>query len=331
MLYTKILMDILKRAGEIFKSEISAIEATGLALDKKFKEAVEKIAACRGRVVITGMGKSGIIGRKIAATLSSTGTPSFFLHPAEAVHGDLGMIDREDIVLAISNSGKTEEVLRILPAIKQIGAKLIVITGNQQSPTAAAAEIVLQLKVENEADSFGLIPTSSAAALLVLGDALALSVLEQKGFQKKDYAFFHPGGELGRRLKLRVDEVMRSEKEMPTVQKGALLNQALEVISAGDLGMVIVVDPNGCLDGVLTDGDLRRFLLKNPSIENIRVDDLMTKNPKTIPAGSLTASAISEMEKYEIMFLVVIDENKKPVGVVHLHGVLGGKSTYGDR
>ena len=324
-------MDILKRAGEIFKSEISAIEATGLALDEKFKEAVEKIAACNGRVVITGMGKSGIIGRKIAATLSSTGTPSLFLHPAEAVHGDLGMINREDIVLAISNSGKTEEVLRILSSIKQIGAKLIVITGNQQSPMAAAAEIVLQLKVENEADSFGLIPTSSTAALLVLGDALALSVLERKGFQKKDYVFFHPGGELGRRLKLKVDEVMRSGKEMPVVQRGTLLSQALEVISAGDLGMVVVVDPSGSLDGVLTDGDLRRFLLKNPSIENVRVDDLMTKNPKTMPAGSLTATAINEMEKYEIMFLIVIDKEKKPVGVVHLHGVLGGKNIYGKK
>ncbi|MBU2495495.1 MAG: KpsF/GutQ family sugar-phosphate isomerase [Candidatus Omnitrophica bacterium] len=321
-------MDILKRAGEIFKAEISAIEATGLALDERFEETVEKIAACSGRVVITGMGKSGIIGRKIAATLSSTGTPSFFLNPAEAVHGDLGMIDRKDIVLAISNSGKTEEVLRILSSIKQIGAKLIVITGNQQSPMAAAAETVLQLKVENEADSFGLIPTSSVAALLVLGDALALSVLERKGFQKKDYAFFHPGGELGRRLHLKVDEVMRSGKEMPVVKRGALLSQALEVISAGDLGMVVVVDPSGSLDGVLTDGDLRRFLLKNPSIENVRVDDLMTRNPKTIPAGSLTATAVNEMEKHEIMFLIVIDEKKKPVGVVHLHGVLGGKNIY---
>jgi len=322
-------MDILKRAREIFKLEISAIEATGLSLDEKFTEAVEKITACRGRVVITGMGKSGIIGRKIAATLSSTGTPSLFLHPAEAVHGDLGMIDREDVVLAISNSGRTEEVLRILPAIKQIGAKLIVITGNQQSPTAAAAETVLQLKIAGEADSFGLIPTSSTAALLVLGDALALSVLERKGFQKKDYAFFHPGGELGRRLKLKVDEVMRSGKEMPVISGNTLLNQALEVISAGDLGMVIVVDPSGSLAGVLTDGDLRRFLLKNPSIENFRVDALMTKNPKTVPAGSLTADAINEMEKYEIMFLVVINEKKKPVGVVHLHGILGGKNIYG--
>ncbi|MFA5393759.1 MAG: KpsF/GutQ family sugar-phosphate isomerase [Candidatus Ratteibacteria bacterium] len=322
-------MDILKRAREIFKVEISAIEATGLALDEKFKEAVEKIAACTGRVVITGMGKSGIIGRKIAATLSSTGTPSLFLHPAEAVHGDLGMINREDIVLAISNSGKTEEVLRILSAIKQIGAKLIVITGNQQSPMAAAAETVLRLKIENEADSFGLVPTSSTAALLVLGDALALSVLERKGFRKKDYAFFHPGGELGRRLQLKVDEVMRSGKEMPTVKRGTSLRQALEVISAGDLGMVVVVDQSGSLDGVLTDGDLRRFLLKNPSIENVRVDDLTTKNPKTMPAGSLTATAVSEMEKHEIMFLVVIDENRKPLGVIHLHGVLGGKNLYG--
>lgn len=324
-------MDILKRAREIFRAEVSAIEATGLVLDKKFEEVVEKIVTCSGRVVITGMGKSGIIGRKIAATLSSTGTPSFFLHPAEAVHGDLGMIDREDIVLAISNSGKTEEVLRILPSIRQIGAKLIVITGNQRSPMAAAAEIVLQLKVENEADSFGLIPTSSAAALLVLGDALALSVLERKGFQKKDYAFFHPGGELGRRLQLKVDEVMRSGKEMPVVKRGTLLSQTLEIISAGDLGMVVIVDPSGFLDGVLTDGDLRRFLIKNPSIKNVRVDDLMTRNPKTVPAGSLTATAVAEMEKYEIMFLVVIDDKKKPVGVVHLHGVLGGKNIYGGK
>ncbi len=324
-------MDILKRAGEIFKAEISAIEATGLALDEKFKEAVEKIVACNGRVVITGMGKSGIIGRKIAATLSSTGTPSFFLHPAEAVHGDLGMINREDIVLAISNSGKTEEVLRILSSIKQIGAKLIVITGNQQSPMAAAAKTVLQLKIESEADSFGLIPTSSTAALLVLGDALALSVLERKGFQKKDYAFFHQGGELGRRFQLKVDEVMRSVKEMPAVKRNTLLSQALEVISAGDLGMVVVVDPSGSLNGVLTDGDLRRFLLKKPSIENVRVDDLMTKNPKTIPAGSLTATAVNEMEKHEIMFLIVVDEKKKPVGVIHLHGVLGGKNIYGEK
>ena len=325
------MMDILKRAKRVFKAEIAAINATGLALNSNFAKAVERIASCGGRVVVTGMGKSGIIGRKIAATLSSTGTPSFFLHPAEAVHGDLGMIGRDDIVMAISNSGKTEEVLRILPAVRKIGAGLIAITGNSDSQLASSAEIVLPLKVKSEADSFGLIPTASTAALLVLGDALALSVLEKKGFQKRDYALFHPGGELGRRLKMKVDDVMRSGGNMPAVKKGTLLTRALEIINAGDLGMVVVTGPSGRLAGVATDGDLRRFLLKNPSIENVKIDGLMTKKPKTIESGRLTADAVREMEKYEITSLVVVDRHKKPLGVVHLHGVLGGKDIYGNK
>ncbi len=322
-------MDVLKRAKSVFKAEIAAINATAAVLNSSFEKAVEKIASCTGRVVITGIGKSGIIGRKIAATFSSTGTPSFFLHPAEAVHGDLGMLSREDMVIAISNSGKTEEVLRILPAVRKIGARLIAITGDAHSQLAASAEIVLLIKAKSEADSFGVIPTASTTALLVLGDALALSVLERKGFQKRDYAFFHPGGELGRRLKMRVDDVMRSGKEMPVVKKGTLLSEALKVISAGDLGMVVVTDSFGRLAGIATDGDLRRFLLKNPSIEGVKIDQIMTKKPKTIALGSLTAAAIKEMERYEITSLIVVGRDKKPIGVVHLHGVLGGKNIYG--
>ncbi|MFH0796648.1 MAG: KpsF/GutQ family sugar-phosphate isomerase [Candidatus Omnitrophota bacterium] len=325
-------MDVLKRAREIFQTEISAIDATSRVLDKHFEEAVNKIASSSGRVVVTGIGKSGIIGRKVAATLSSTGTPSFFLHPAEAVHGDLGMIGRNDIVMAISNSGKTEEILRILPAVRKMGATVIAITGNPDSHLAAMAEIVLTLKVNNEADTFGLIPTASTTALLVLGDALSLCVLERKGFQRRDYAFLHPGGDLGERLTLLVDDVMRSAKEMPAIKESEdFLIDAIGVMTAGDLGLAIVTDTGGHLAGIITDGDLRRFLLKNPSIAGVKVAEVMTGNPKTIPSGSLTAAAVKEMEKYEITALVVINDQRQPVGVVHLHGVLGGKSLYGDK
>ena len=324
-------MDVLKRAREIFQTEISAIDTTSKVLDKHFEEAVNKIASCSGRVVVTGIGKSGIIGRKVAATLSSTGTPSFFLHPAEAVHGDLGMIGRNDIVMAISNSGKTEEILRILPAVRKMGATVIAITGNPDSHLAAMAEIVLTLKINNEADTFGLIPTASTTALLVLGDALSLCVLERKGFQKRDYAFLHPGGDLGKRLTLLVDDVMRSAQEMPAIKCGTFLIDAIGIMTAGDLGLAIVTNTVGHLAGIITDGDLRRFLLKNPSIEGVKVEEVMTGNPKTIPSGSLTAAAVKEMEKYEITALVVVNDEQRPVGVVHLHGVLGGKTLYGDK
>lgn len=322
-------MGILDRADRVFREEMAAVEKTRSLVGPDFERAVRLLAACRGRVVVSGVGKSGIIGRKISATLSSVGTPSFFLHPADAVHGDLGSLADGDVLLAISNSGRTEEIIRILAPVRDSGAVIIAISSDPDSPLAAAAEIVLPIGRNREADCLELAPTASTTAILVLGDALAVCLQEVKGFRRSDYAFLHPAGELGRRLSLRVRDVMTGAGRMPAVVAGTGLAEALEVISAGDLGAAVVLGKDGSLAGILTDGDLRRFLARGGAVAGAKVEDLMNPGPRTIERDALTETAVVMMEKFEITSLVVVDGAGRPVGFVHLHGVLGGKKVFG--
>jgi arabinose-5-phosphate isomerase len=278
--------------------------------------------ACQGRVVVTGMGKSGHIGSKIAATLASTGTPAFFVHPGEASHGDLGMITSQDVVIAISNSGNTNEVVTLLPLLKRMGAPLIAMTGNPQSVLAQEALANLDVSVAKEACPLGLAPTSSTTATLVMGDALAVALLEARGFSAEDFAFSHPGGRLGRRLLLRVSDIMHGGDSVPVVREGTTLGGALLEISRKGLGMTTVVDRNGALIGVFTDGDLRRSLDKNVDVHTTAIEQLMTRDGKTIRADQLAAEALNIMEEMKISALPVIDEQGDLVGALNMHDLL---------
>lgn len=271
----------------------------------------------------TGMGKSGIIARKIAATMASTGTPSFFLHPAEGVHGDLGMITKGDVVVAISNSGKTREVLEVIPVVKRLGLKLIAMTGNLESELAKRADVVLDISVEREACPLGLAPTASTTAALVMGDALAMALLKRKGFRKEDFAFVHPAGSLGKRLLLRVEDLMHVGGEIPIVKPETPMKDVVLEISTKRLGMTTVVDDEGRLIGVITDGDLRRLIERmGKAMFDAKAKDVMTKNPKTIRKDALAVKALGEMERYSITSLVVVDNKNKVEGVIHLHDLL---------
>lgn len=290
-------------------------------VDEHFAAAVSMILECPGRTVITGMGKSGIIGRKMAATLASTGTPSFYLHPAEGIHGDLGMVTVNDVVIALSNSGETGEVLNILPSLRRIGAKVIAMVGNSNSTLAKDADVVLNVGVSKEACPLGLAPTSSTTAALAYGDALALALLQKRHFTAKQFAVFHPGGSLGRRLLLTVGDIMHSGSENPLVKGETTVQDALFVITDKGLGAVSVVDDNDVMLGVLTDGDIRRGLSKGVDFLKRPVTELMTKAPKTITKDKLAAQALHIMESNHpkpITVLPVIDENRKVIGLVHM-------------
>ena len=290
-------------------------------VDEHFAAAVSMILECPGRTVITGMGKSGIIGRKMAATLASTGTPSFYLHPAEGIHGDLGMVTGNDVVIALSNSGETGEVLNILPSLRRIGAKVIAMVGNSNSTLAKDADVVLNVGVSKEACPLGLAPTSSTTAALAYGDALALALLQKRHFTAKQFAVFHPGGSLGRRLLLTVGDIMHSGSENPLVKGETTVQDALFVITDKGLGAVSVVDDNDVMLGVLTDGDIRRGLSKGVDFLKRPVTELMTKAPKTITRDKLAAQALHIMESNHpkpITVLPVIDEKRKVIGLVHM-------------
>ncbi|MGH7377553.1 MAG: KpsF/GutQ family sugar-phosphate isomerase, partial [Candidatus Methylomirabilales bacterium] len=278
--------------------------------------------ACRGRVVLTGMGKSGYIAQKIAATFSSTGTPALFLHPAEGVHGDLGMIVRGDVVVAISKSGETEELVSILPHIRRFGVPLVSLVGNPQSTLARESDVALDVSVKEEACPLNPAPTASTTAALAMGDALAVALLEQRGFREEDFALLHPGGSLGRRLLLRVRDLMHTGKALPLVREEATMREAILEISGKRLGMTAVVDAAGLLTGIVTDGDLRRALQKLPDLLTRRVADCMTHNPKTISRDELAARAVQVMEHYSITSLLVVGEEGRPEGVLHLHDLL---------
>lgn len=321
----KMLRDPLKLAKEVIRLEAKALYSLIPRINRRFIRAVNLLASCKGRVVVTGMGKSGIIGRKIAATLASTGTPSLFLHPGEAIHGDLGMIIKDDVVLAISNSGETEEIVRILPYLKRTGVKIIGLIGDSSSRLARASEVVLNVGVEREACPFGLVPTASTTAILAMGDALAMALIEKKGMSRKDFALYHPGGNLGKRLLYRVKDVMHTGKRMPVVSITTSLKEAIMEINNKGFGFTLIVDKKGRLVGIITDGDLRRLLIKEPDIRKERVTDCMSKNPSTIGREALAAQAITTMEKRAITALAIINRERKPVGIVHLHDLLGRK------
>ncbi len=313
---------LIQSAQRTVRLELEAIEALLERINADFVHACELLLACRGRVVVVGMGKSGHIGNKIAATLASTGTPAFFVHPAEASHGDMGMITRDDVVLALSNSGSTAEIITLLPLIKRLGITLISMTGNPESPLALAAEANLDARVEHEACPLNLAPTSSTTASLVLGDALAIALLEARGFTAEDFAFSHPGGALGRRLLLKVENVMHAGDSLPQVRRGTLLRDALLEMTRKGLGMTVVLETDGRLAGIFTDGDLRRTLDRGIDVRNASIDSVMTVHGKTARAEMLAAEALKIMEDHKINSLVVVDANDYPVGALNMHDLL---------
>jgi arabinose-5-phosphate isomerase len=315
---------ILEEAKKVIRIEAEALMALADSIDENFEKAVDMIRSSHGRVVVSGMGKSGLIGQKIASTMASTGTPAFFLHPAEGIHGDLGMIMKGDVVIALSNSGETEEVLRILPVIKRLGAHLISMTGNPGSTLSRAGDVFLDVSVREEACPLGLAPTASTTAALAMGDALAVALLLKRGFRAEDFALFHPGGALGKKLILRVEELMHTGNAVPLVPADTLMKEALFVITSKGLGVTGVTDEKGDLIGVITDGDLRRALGKGMDILNCKARDLMTKGPKRINRNELAARALQQMEEYSITSLFVFEENGSgaPTGVIHLHDLL---------
>ena len=312
---------MLEHAREVLRMEAEAILELVPRIDENFAAAVNLILECQGRTVITGMGKSGLIGRKMAATLASTGTPSFYLHPAEGIHGDLGMVTASDVVIALSNSGETGEVLNILPSLRRIGAKIIAMVGNANSTLGKNADVILDVGVSKEACPLGLAPTSSTTAALAYGDALALALLKKHNFTASQFAIFHPGGSLGRKLLLTVGNIMHKGDENPTVLADTTVQEALFVITDKGLGAVSVVDQNGIMQGVLTDGDIRRGLSKGVDFLQRPVSELMTANPKTITEDKLAAQALHLMESNKpkpITVLPVLDENRKVIGLLHM-------------
>ncbi len=315
-------VDYLTSARRTIAMESAAVAALSERIDDQFNEACEVLLHCKGRVVVTGMGKSGHIARKIAATLASTGTPAMFVHPGEASHGDMGMITAQDAVLALSNSGSTAEVITLLPLLKRLSVPLVSMTGNPQSELATAAQAHLDASVSEEACPLGLAPTSSTTVALVLGDALAIALLEARGFTAEDFAFSHPGGALGRKLLLKVDDIMHTGSEIPTVLSGTPLTSALLEMSSKALGMTTVQSPSGVLLGLFTDGDLRRAIDQGLNIQNATIDEAMTSNPQRVHPGMLAAEALYIMETRKITALIVVDDDDHPVGVVHLHDIL---------
>ena len=312
---------MLKHAQDVLRMEAEAILELVPRVDANFAAAISLILECSGRTVITGMGKSGIIGRKMAATFASTGTPSFYLHPAEGIHGDLGMVTTDDVVIALSNSGETGEILNILPSLRRIGAKIIAMVGNANSTLAKNADVVLDVGVEKEACPLGLAPTSSTTAALAYGDAIALALLQKRNFTASQFAVFHPGGSLGRKLLLTVGNIMHKGNENPLVTADTTVQEALFVITDKGLGAVSVVDEEGKMLGVLTDGDIRRGLSKGVDFLQRSVADLMTKAPKYITADKLAAQALHLMESNQpkpITVLPVLDENKVVIGLLHM-------------
>jgi arabinose-5-phosphate isomerase len=322
----------VETARNVLRIEAEALSAIIERLDKSFEDAVEALLAVPGKVVVTGLGKSGIVAKKVAATLASTGTPAVFLHPVEALHGDLGIVAKGDLLLAISNSGENDEVLNLLEAVKALGVKSLALTGNPQSTLARNSDITLDVSVAREACPLGLAPTASTTAAMALGDALAVALMEKRGFRKEDFAQFHPGGRLGMRLALRVRDIMRTGTAIPMVRKSQTLGEALrEMTERDNLGVALIVDDGGLLEGIVTDGDLRRIARREGRWEEKvsgKVENFMSRNPKTVDADALASEAVQIMEVRGITSLAIVDGKGKPVGMIHLHDILGrGKFT----
>jgi arabinose-5-phosphate isomerase len=317
----------IAQAKEVLRIEAESIFDLIDRVDERFSRAVDVIYRSRGRVIVTGIGKSGLIGKKIVATLTSTGTPAIFLHPVEGLHGDLGIVHRDDVLLAISNSGETHELNLLTESIRELGVQIIALTGNMHSTLAAASDITIDVGVVREACPFGLAPTSSSTATLAMGDALAVALVNRKEFTEKDFFKFHPGGSLGQRLMAKVKDVMIRDEAVPLIYSGSPALQAIKKIDDSNVGFVLIVDGETHLLGILTDGDVRRLVTKQTRFEEKTVDEIMTGSPKTIGPNTSVAETIEILQRNEITTLVVIGENKKLEGYVHLHDILGRGGT----
>ncbi|MFH1406863.1 MAG: KpsF/GutQ family sugar-phosphate isomerase [Candidatus Omnitrophota bacterium] len=313
---------IKARAKKVLEIEANAIRSLIPRIDDNFERAVKILYNCKGRIVVTGMGKPGIIGQKISATLSSLGTPSLWLHPAEAIHGDLGRVTKDDALIAISNSGETEEITKLLPLLKKIGSKIIALTGNKKSTLAKYSDVALDVSVKEEACSLGLAPTSSTTATLAMGDALAVALLEKKKFNAQDYAFFHPGGALGKRLLLKVDDLMRTGKRNPSARESASVKDVLLKITKARAGSCSIIDKNGKLVGIFTDGDLRRHLETDPNLSSKSIKRVMTRSPIAIKADSLAAEALKILNDRKIDEVPVVDKKGRLVGLLDVQDIL---------
>lgn len=316
-------MDILDIAKKVLRTEADAVAGLIEKLNSDFEKAVELIYQSKGRVVVTGMGKSGLIGKKIAATFASTGTPAFFMHPAEAIHGDLGMVTREDVVIAISNSGETEELVELIPFLKRFDVGLISMTGNPNSTLSKSASVRLDVSIKEEACPLGVIPTASTTAALAMGDAMAVALLMKRGYKEEDFAFFHPGGSLGKKLFVKVKDLMHSGDALPLVNPEVSMLKAVMEISSKRLGLTIVAGGDRKVLGIITDGDVRRGIEKwDKALFDMKAADVMSRNPKTVGEAELAAKALSIMEHHSITALVVPDEEGRANGVIHLHDIL---------
>lgn len=314
--------NITDLAKEVLEIEAHSILKLKNSINGNFEKAIDILYSCKGRVIVTGMGKSGIIGKKIAATLSSTGTPSYFLHPAESTHGDSGIITREDVVIAISNSGETKELLNLLPLVKRFGVPMIAMTGGLNSTLAKTSDVMLDISVEKEACPLNKAPTASTTATLAMGDALAVCLLEKRGFSEEDFLVYHPSGALGKGILYKVEELMIQGESLPLASEEDLFTDVIQLISEKKLGIAVLTDKTGIMTGILTDGDIRRTLIKFNNVQGLKTKEVMTVNPKTVLPDDLAAKALNLMEKYSITALAITDENKKPVGILHIHDLL---------
>jgi arabinose-5-phosphate isomerase len=314
---------ILKQAKEVLQIEAEGILGIVDRLDNNFVKMVDLIYACKGRVIITGIGKSGIVARKIVATLNSTGTPSLFLHPVEAMHGDLGMVSADDVVIALSSSGETDELNMLIPSIKKIGCLLIAFTGQVDSTLGRQSNIAIDVGVEREACPLGLAPTASTTALLAVGDALAVTLIRRRKFKSRDFKKFHPGGNLGQHLSIKVQEIMLIGKKVPVVSIGKTMRHAIQEINRMQIGASLVVERDNILVGIITDGDIRRGLMAQELIYDRPVEEVMTRDPKTLGPNSLASHALSIMEKHQVTVLPIVNPVRKVRGILHLHDILG--------
>ena len=314
--------EIIKNGKEVIRIETEAVAGLANSINEEFAKAVETIYNCKGRVVLTGMGKSGLIARKIVATLNSTGTAAIYLHPTDALHGDLGMVRKEDVAILISKSGATEEIAKLIPMLKRLNVKLIAMTSSKNASLAAECDIFLKIDVKEEACPFDLAPTSSTTATLAMGDALAVALLKKRNFTAEDFAYLHPGGSLGKRLSLEIKEIMVKGDKVPKVHENASIKDVIFEITSKRLGTTCVIDGDSNLKGIITDGDLRRLLERTLDIKDIKAKDVMTKNPKVMRANYLASFALQHMENFKITSLIIIDNDNKPIGMVHLHDLV---------
>lgn len=314
--------EIILKGKEVIRIEAEAVAGLEQSINEDFAKAVEVISECKGRVVLTGMGKSGLIARKIVATLNSTGTAAIYLHPTDALHGDLGMVRKEDVVILISKSGETDEIKKLVPMLKRLKVKLIVMSGNKQSNLNKEGDIFLNISVKEEACPLDLAPTSSTTATLAMGDALSVALLLKRGFTAEDFAYLHPGGSLGKRLSLEIKEIMIKGDKIPVVEEETSFKDVVLEITSKRLGTTCVVNHDGTLAGIITDGDLRRLLERTLDIKDLRAKDIMTKNPKVMKENYLASFALQQMENFKITTLIIVNDSNKPIGIVHLHDLI---------